>query len=552
MPYNQRDQRVNPMASDRTRTIPSVSGPSQQRTQAPRPASHAKSTQGRTGSGNHRSDPPQKKKGKGKVVSAVVAGVLVAGYAAGAIAFGMVTYPNTAIAGVDVSLKSADAAATEVDSAWKNYSLEVKGDDFSWTYQPKTQKSIVNGQSAVKEIIADQNSLAWPVELFKSLTGAKKTSATADGIDLKADLDTSLLSDAFDKEAFESELGAAVDEYNQNRTGTFDTASAYDSDQGKFTVAKARANEKLNKDNVIKFAEIELTRLSEQADLTQLGTDAFEQLSGGITDDQIQTACDAANDLLGVNVTLKLNGNEAGKVDGSTVVQWISFDDALKPSLNTDAVTSWASDLANSFNTVGTTRWYTRPDGKECVAEGGSYGWSVDVDSTVKAIEDAVSNKQTGDIELSYKTKGDKFTKKGEPDWSAYIDVDLGEQHAYYYDADGNLLWDSGFISGNSNKGNGTPTGIYCINSNNGGSTLIGKKDPTTGEPSYKTPVDYWMPFIGNSIGFHDASWQATANFSNPQAYLTVGSHGCINLPPAKAKELSGMIKTGLCVVVHS
>lgn len=554
MAYNDQYHRANPMASDRTRSIPSVNGPRTQRVQTARPATNSYAHDANRNTRRNPSPQPKNKRknGHGKIVAGIIVGVLVVGYIAGVVAFSNMTYPHTDIAGVDVSMKSADAAASSVDAAWKDYSLTVSGDNFSWKYTPKSTSSIVNSKAAVKEAISAQNAFAWPIELFKSLFSHSQQAITEQTFDLKQNVDLSLLSSSFDKTSFENELGNAVDKFNQGRTGTFNTEGAYDADQGKFTVAKARSNEKLNKENVIKLAEIQLSRLSEKVDLSTIGNDAYEQLSGGVDDSKLQQACDAANNLLGVNVTLKLNGNDAAKIDGSTVIQWISFDDALNPALNTSAITTWATDLANSFNTVGTTRWYTRPDGKQCVAEGGSYGWSVDVSSTVKSIEDAVKNKQTGDIDLSYKTKGDKFTKKGEPDWKAYIDVDLTEQHARYYDADGKLLWESGIISGNTNKGNGTPTGIYSINSNNGASTLIGQKDPTTGEPSYKTHVDYWMPFIGNSIGFHDASWQADASFSNANAYLTVGSHGCINLPPAKAKELSGMIKTGLCVVVHT
>ena len=498
-------------------------------------------------------DKPNKGIGKGKIIAGVAASIIAVAYAAGAVAFSQIAYPNTKIAGVDVSFKTASSATDAVNSAWKNYSLAVSGDGFSWTFTPEGSESIINGKAAVDEIIGAENCFAWPYNLIKALGGNATESSTSEAtVDLTAEIDTALLSDNFDAASFEEQLGAAIDQFNETRSGSFDAASAYDETTGQFSADKARSNEKLSRDNVIKFAEIKLSQLAETADLTSIGTSAYDPLNGTLTDENIQAACDAANGLLGVNVNLKLNGNVVSTVDGKTSVQWIKFDDALNPSLDSDAIKNWATELVKSFNTVGTTRTYTRADGKQCSVSGGTYGWSVDVDSTVTAISDAITNKQTGDIELSYKTKGDKYTAQGEPDWGAYIDVDLPEQHVRYYDESGNLLWESGCISGNPNKGNSTPTGVYCINSNNGASTLIGKKDATTGQPEYETPVSYWMPFEGNSVGFHDASWQTTANFSNPDAYKTVGSHGCINLPPSKAAELSSMIHTGLCVVVHN
>ena len=52
-------------------------------------------------------------------------------------------------------------------------------------------------------------------------------------------------------------------------------------------------------------------------------------------------------------------------------------------------------------------------------------------------------------------------------------------------------------------------------------------------------------------IGLHDANWQPSANFSNPQAYTRAGSRGCVNLPTDKAGELFNIINVGDCVIVH-
>ncbi|EGX67639.1 hypothetical protein HMPREF9452_00323 [Collinsella tanakaei YIT 12063] len=52
-------------------------------------------------------------------------------------------------------------------------------------------------------------------------------------------------------------------------------------------------------------------------------------------------------------------------------------------------------------------------------------------------------------------------------------------------------------------------------------------------------------------MGLHDADWQSSASFSNPNAYTYVGSHGCVNLPPDKAGELYNLVKQGICVIVH-
>ena len=60
------------------------------------------------------------------------------------------------------------------------------------------------------------------------------------------------------------------------------------------------------------------------------------------------------------------------------------------------------------------------------------------------------------------------------------------------------------------------------------------------------------MPFVGNAVGLHDASWLSAAAFADPRAYTYRGSHGCVNLPTDKAIELYNIIEAGVCVISHT
>ncbi|WP_229254276.1 L,D-transpeptidase [Collinsella ihumii] len=139
----------------------------------------------------------------------------------------------------------------------------------------------------------------------------------------------------------------------------------------------------------------------------------------------------------------------------------------------------------------------------------------------------------------------------GGRDWGAYVDIDISEQRVRYYDANDQLVWESGCITGNPNTGHDTPTGIYFINNKEQNVQLTGAKDPETGEPEYISYVDYWMSFIGGAVGLHDADWQASSSFNDPTAYTWTGSHGCVNLPPDKAAELFNIVQLNDCVIVH-
>ena len=88
----------------------------------------------------------------GKTTLFVVLGLVAIVYIVGVVAFSQVAYPNTTIAGVDISFSNASSAATKVNSAWKHYKLTVSGDDFSWTYQPKSDEPIVAAKLPQKRL----------------------------------------------------------------------------------------------------------------------------------------------------------------------------------------------------------------------------------------------------------------------------------------------------------------------------------------------------------------------------------------------------------------
>lgn len=487
---------------------------------------------------------PRSKKSAPKVALAIGIALLAAGYGAGAYVFANRYYPGTQIAGVDVSwLQQADAAS-RLQKAAMSYSLTITGNDFSWTYRPVNATSLIDADRRTREMLEHSESLIWPVKLFESLSSPTSSSSKS----TQPVSETPDLPDSFDEGDFKSKLQEAVDSYNQGRSGVFDAASAYDASLGTFTLEQAKKNVKIKDDGIYQDALRAIAMLDTDLELTQ---DDFEQFATGATDEQLSQACAQANELIGADLALKLGGTNVGSLDGSTLSQFITFDDALAPALDSAKLEEWIRTLASTLDTVGTLRTYTRPDGKTVQIDGGTYGWNVDEDQLVSSIQDAVANKTAGDLEIPCTNPGAVFTKQGEKDWAEYVDIDLTEQHARYYDASGTLQWESGCITGNPNKGNATPTGVYRMNQCGTNITLRGAIDPETGEREYETPVKYWMPFIGGAVGLHDADWQSSASFSNPSAYTYVGSHGCVNLPPDKAGELYSLVKQGICVIVH-
>ena len=137
-------------------------------------------------------------------------------------------------------------------------------------------------------------------------------------------------------------------------------------------------------------------------------------------------------------------------------------------------------------------------------------------------------------------------TAKGEFGWgTSYVEVDMGEQHMWYI-KDGEIVFECDVVTGKPSTP--TPTGMYRVIEKMRDKVLRGEKKPD-GTYGYESPVDYWMRLTWSGIGLHDATWQS--KFGGERYLNGYGSHGCINMPLEKAKELYNMIEIGDRVVIH-
>lgn len=122
---------------------------------------------------------------------------------------------------------------------------------------------------------------------------------------------------------------------------------------------------------------------------------------------------------------------------------------------------------------------------------------------------------------------------------NSYIELDLSRQKLWLY-VDGNCVLESPCVTGNTTKGNGTPTGTFFLAYKERNATLEGE--------DYSSFVNYWMPFNGG-IGFHDASWRKEFGGN---IYIANGSHGCVNLPLDNAKILYQYISKSMPILVYA
>lgn len=254
--------------------------------------------------------------------------------------------------------------------------------------------------------------------------------------------------------------------------------------------------------------------------------------------------CKQLNELAAVSVTYQLPKGEL-VLDGNDLRKWLSVDE--KGNYYNDAekfdkhLNKFVKKLAKKVDTLGKPRPFHTTSGLDVTVQGGNYGWKIDQKKERKALRKNIKEKQSISREPVYSSR-EKY-KKNHGLGSTYIEVNLTEQHLYYYKK-GKIVVDSPIVSGRMERSRFTPPGVYFLAYKQKDRVLRGRPLPD-GTPSYESPVSFWMPFNGG-IGLHDASWRGSFGGT---IYKYSGSHGCINMPYGNAKKVYQLIDKDVPIV---
>ena len=495
--------------------------------------------------------PPKKHRGLKifGIVMASILGAIALVYFAGVIVFSGRFFPQSTIIGMDISGKTPEEVHQMLDEVLGDYTFKVEGPGLSLTLDATDMGMALDSQSIADGLLAEMNPWAWPYEVFQRHD---------DTDDLVSTLENSKLADT---------LTAAVEEANARGTAPKNATVAYDADEGGYVVVPEEEGNTLLADVVID----EVTRGTVNfAPKVTLSDAVLAKPTVTRDDPALAEARDAANKHLGGALSLTMAGAEKMAITADEIAEHITLGDDLSVTFDPEPLVAAVKEKVNAMDTTGATRTFTRPDGKAVTVKGGDYGWITDSQATADAVREALTSGAGGTLEIIMKQNAAQAPDEGGRDFGTrYIDVDLTEQHARFYDDEGSLawesdvvtgtpdgehdtpeggaiIWESDIVSGKPADGRDTPQGTYYIKTNDGKSVLRGYKPD--GTKDYETEVEFWMPFKDNSVGFHDAGWQE--KFGGDW-YVEHGSHGCINLPPDKAEELHGLLSVGDVVVVH-
>ena len=221
----------------------------------------------------------------------------------------------------------------------------------------------------------------------------------------------------------------------------------------------------------------------------------------------------------------------------------IKFDDA-------GDIKNKIAEINNSQSTLNKDFTFTTHSGSVISVKGKGYGWSIDVDKEIPRIMEAFGNGENS-VSASniygqgWKGEGygyDTIANNGIGD--TYAEVSIAEQRIWIY-KNGKLVVTTNVVTGNHSTGHDTSPGVWYILYKQTPSILTGREN---GKITYQVDVNYWAPFTNDGQGFHDASWRG--NWAS-NAYLSAGSHGCVNTPPNIMKTVYDNLSAYEPVVIY-
>lgn len=474
-------------------------------------------------------EPPVRKKHKALKITGIAAAMVLV--SAGAAYAGMSYYysdkffEGTSINGINCSGKTAYEAEQEIAKTVADYSIEVdarnqdpetiSGDQIGYSYV---------SDGSILKLLKEQKPYEWIRGYFekKSYTAAENTT--------------------YDKEKLKEQVKVLSCAQEENQVAPENAYVAYGDSQ--FEIVPETEGSELNLREAYNALSEAVSGNETSVDFDS-NPDVYVKADVTSDDPDLQASLDACNNFTKASITYTF-GDETVTLDGSTIKDWLNFDEKGQLIMDDASfqqhIADYVAQLAAAHDTVGTEREFQTTSGRTVSVYGSAYGWQIDQASEVAELTQEIQSgtQTTREPVYSMTANAHGYNDIG----NTYIEVDLSEQHMYYYQ-NGADIFESDIVSGDMRyTDRQTPSGIYTLYYKKSPDVLRGKQ-LANGKYEYESKVNYWMPFNGG-IGFHDADWQP---YFGGDRFMEGGSHGCINMPPEKAAELYQIIEYNVPIV---
>lgn len=463
------------------------------------------------------------------VLTAVVsaAAVFAAVYVGGCFFFSSHYFPNTYINGTDHSMNTPADADAIFDEAAKERTvsvlfrggdkLSIKGSDIGLS---------LSDRKVFYDTLDNQDPRMWPASVAGRQDVIVKNTYT------------------FNEESLKSILFSAGPMLDENMTPPEDAFIDYSDEEEKFVIVPEKEGSVIDKEKAVGAVSSAVSSGAVTVDLS-LVDGMYEEPQVLSSSEELASRADSLNTAVSGGIVYTLPDGETMSVDSSLLREWIGNDEDgyyIDDDAWYDGATVFVDEVAARCNSVWEEREFDSTEDGVVTVPGGTYGYVVDKEAEIDAILALKESSETDEREPVYSSV-ESADRSNHGIGGTYIEVSIDRQHLWYYE-DGELVMDSPVVTGNAGRSE-TPRGQYRVQFTQRDAVLIGRPD-ANGNPSYRSPVDYWMPFY-DGCGFHDASWRGSFG---GDIYKYNGSHGCVNMPPSSARELFGYIEGKTPVVV--
>ena len=448
--------------------------------------------------------------------------VLVLVYFIGTVYFTEHFINGTFINGVDCSMKRYDKALDNFNDAVINYELTIK--EKNCPDEKITSKDVgmkVREDYNFFELTKGQNRVKWPVLIMR-----KNIIEASDIVKIN-----------------ESKAEQCIKQLNcMDDTGKQSSENAVPEYNGeKFEAKKEVYGNIADKSKTTEVLKEALKDFKSEVDLES--NDCYIKPERTESDSKLQETCAKMNNLCKAVITYDMISHTE-IVDKNIISKWVTCDDQLNITFDENKVAEYIKAFKEKYDTKGIERKFVTPAGKNATVSGGTFGWIInekeESEELLKLILDGAKVKR----EPVYKQRA---VTHGDQDWGDnYCDIDLSSQYMWCV-KNGKVVFECPVVTGRP-KEHTTPSGVYTVISKARNVTLVGRKDPETGEPIYRTPVSFWMPVTYTGVGMHDATWQP--KFGGDW-YRYHGSHGCINMSYSSAAAVYDLVYVEMPVIIH-
>ena len=354
----------------------------------------------------------------------------------------------------------------------------------------------------------------------------------------------SIKPDNFDQDSLniaKNKLTNKVQQLNTGRKAPVDAYAVYQNE--KVSIVPAVKGNKYDLQNAV-------NQLNNQAGSTKINITLHKEQPIAANSKTVKNEEKQLNKLKGKKVTYLVQ-NEKYSFTTNQIITRATYQNG-KYHFDTTALNKQVKKINEKHATLDKPFKFKTHSGAEITTTAnGSYGWKISEKKAGNSLTKAIiDSRQEVDGEHDIEGKGYNTAGLGYNVTSnngigdTYAEVSLADQRAYFY-KDGKCVLETDIVSGTNNEGNKTPKGVWYIMYQQSPSVLRGQNDDGS---SYASKVNYWSPFTLTGCGFHDASWRH--NWSKT-AYLSDGSHGCINMQPSVAGQAFHDLKQDEPVIIY-